>query len=61
MFDFVSVVVICLLFLLYVSALGVPASDYVMAGRIPVSKLNDLSVPLESPGKEAMTLLYRKG
>ncbi|CAI5671770.1 lysophospholipid acyltransferase LPCAT4 [Oreochromis niloticus] len=43
------------------SALGVPASDYVMAGRIPVSKLKDLSVPLESPGKEAMTLLYRKG
>lgn len=32
-----------------------------MAGRIPVSKLKDLSVPLESPGKEAMTLLYRKG
>uniref|UniRef100_A0A3Q3BV95 Lysophosphatidylcholine acyltransferase 4 n=1 Tax=Haplochromis burtoni TaxID=8153 RepID=A0A3Q3BV95_HAPBU len=30
------------------SALGVPASDYVMAGRIPVSKLNDLSVPLEA-------------
>ncbi|XP_030609610.1 lysophospholipid acyltransferase LPCAT4-like isoform X2 [Archocentrus centrarchus] len=42
-------------------ALGVPASDYVMVGRWPVRKLADLYVPLESPARETVTLLYKKG
>ncbi|KAF3697722.1 Lysophospholipid acyltransferase LPCAT4 1-acylglycerol-3-phosphate O-acyltransferase 7 [Channa argus] len=48
---------------LMAKALGVPATDYVMEGRFPVSKLGGLSLPveLESPPREALSLLYRNG
>ncbi|KAK2841922.1 hypothetical protein Q5P01_012122 [Channa striata] len=48
---------------LMAKALGVPATDYVMEGRVPVSKLGGLSLPveLESPPREALSLLYRNG
>ncbi|XP_028330277.1 lysophospholipid acyltransferase LPCAT4 isoform X2 [Gouania willdenowi] len=42
-------------------ALGVPATDYVMEGGIPVRKLGGLSLPLESPAKEMLTLLHSDG
>uniref|UniRef100_A0A3P9NWE2 Lysophosphatidylcholine acyltransferase 4 n=1 Tax=Poecilia reticulata TaxID=8081 RepID=A0A3P9NWE2_POERE len=40
---------------LMAKALGVPATDHVMEGRVPVSKLGGLSLPLEPPGR--VTLL----
>uniref|UniRef100_A0A7N6BZC1 Phospholipid/glycerol acyltransferase domain-containing protein n=1 Tax=Anabas testudineus TaxID=64144 RepID=A0A7N6BZC1_ANATE len=48
---------------LMAKALGVPATDYVMEGRIPVSKLGGLSLPveLESPPRETLSLLYKNG
>lgn len=46
---------------LMAKALGVPATDYVMEGRVPVSKLGGLSVPLESPARETLSLLHRNG
>ncbi|XP_053199113.1 lysophospholipid acyltransferase LPCAT4 [Scomber japonicus] len=42
-------------------ALGLPATDYVMEGRVPVSKLGGLSLPLESPARETLSLLHRNG
>uniref|UniRef100_A0A3P9IJ17 Lysophosphatidylcholine acyltransferase 4 n=1 Tax=Oryzias latipes TaxID=8090 RepID=A0A3P9IJ17_ORYLA len=42
-------------------ALGVPATDYVMEGKVPVSKLGGLSLPLESPARDALTELRRDG
>uniref|UniRef100_H2LYK3 Lysophosphatidylcholine acyltransferase 4 n=1 Tax=Oryzias latipes TaxID=8090 RepID=H2LYK3_ORYLA len=39
---------------LMAGALGVPATDYVMEGRVPVSKLGGLSLPLESPARDAL-------
>lgn len=46
---------------LMAKALGVPATDYVMEGRVPVSKLGGLSLPLESPARETLSLLRRNG
>lgn len=46
---------------LMAKALGVPATDYVMEGRVPVSKLGGLSLPLESPARETLSLLHRNG
>ncbi|KAM4713994.1 lysophospholipid acyltransferase LPCAT4 isoform 2-T2 [Anableps anableps] len=46
---------------LMAKALGVPATDYVMEGRVPVSKLGDLSLPLASPGRETLSLLRKNG
>ncbi|XP_053715828.1 lysophospholipid acyltransferase LPCAT4 [Synchiropus splendidus] len=42
-------------------ALGVPATDYVMEGRMPVRKLGGLSLPLESPARETLAVLHRYG
>ncbi|RVE60334.1 hypothetical protein OJAV_G00179880 [Oryzias javanicus] len=42
-------------------ALGVPATDYVMEGRVPVSKVGGLSLPLESPARAALTELRQGG
>uniref|UniRef100_A0A3Q0RP31 Lysophosphatidylcholine acyltransferase 4 n=1 Tax=Amphilophus citrinellus TaxID=61819 RepID=A0A3Q0RP31_AMPCI len=42
---------------LMAKALGVPATDYVMEGGVPASKLGGLSLPLESPARETLTLL----
>ncbi|KAL4007262.1 hypothetical protein ACER0C_001114 [Sarotherodon galilaeus] len=42
-------------------ALGVPATDYVMEGGVPVSKVGGLSLPLESPARETLTLLHKNG
>uniref|UniRef100_H2SGM9 Lysophosphatidylcholine acyltransferase 4 n=1 Tax=Takifugu rubripes TaxID=31033 RepID=H2SGM9_TAKRU len=42
-------------------ALGVPATDYVMEGRIPVHKLGGLSLPLDSPARETLSLLRKNG
>lgn len=49
------------LFCVCCSALGVPATDYVMDGRFPVRKLGGLSLPLESPALETLRLLRRHG
>ncbi|KAM9335437.1 lysophospholipid acyltransferase LPCAT4 [Symphorus nematophorus] len=46
---------------LMAKALGVPATDYVMEGRVPVSKMGGLSLPLESPARETLSLLHRNG
>ncbi|XP_004079999.1 lysophospholipid acyltransferase LPCAT4 [Oryzias latipes] len=46
---------------LMAGALGVPATDYVMEGRVPVSKLGGLSLPLESPARDALKELRRDG
>ncbi|XP_068611903.1 lysophospholipid acyltransferase LPCAT4 [Brachionichthys hirsutus] len=46
---------------LMAKALGIPATDDVMEGGIPVSKLGGLSLPLESPARETLSLLYRNG
>ncbi|XP_076580704.1 lysophospholipid acyltransferase LPCAT4 [Chaetodon auriga] len=46
---------------LMAKALGVPATDYVMEGRVPVNKLGGLSLPLESPARETLSLLDRNG
>ncbi|XP_029310684.1 lysophospholipid acyltransferase LPCAT4 [Cottoperca gobio] len=46
---------------LMAKALGVPATDYVMEGRVPVNKLGGLSLPLESPARETLSLLHRNG
>lgn len=46
---------------LMAKALGVPATDYVMEGRVPVSKVGGLSLPLESPGRETLSVLRRNG
>lgn len=46
---------------LMADALGVPATDYVMEGRVPVSKLGGLSLPLDSPAKETLSLLHMNG
>ncbi|XP_028261633.1 lysophospholipid acyltransferase LPCAT4 isoform X2 [Parambassis ranga] len=46
---------------LMAEALGIPATDYVMEGGVPVSKLGGLSLPLESPARETLSLLHRNG
>lgn len=50
-----------LFIMLCVSALGVPATDYVMEGRVPVRKLGGLSLPLDPPARETLSLLHRNG
>lgn len=42
-------------------ALGIPATDYVMDGRVPVLKLGGLSLPLDSPARETLALLRKDG
>ncbi|XP_041634746.1 lysophospholipid acyltransferase LPCAT4 [Cheilinus undulatus] len=42
-------------------ALGVPATDYVMEGGVPVSKLGGLSLPVELPARETLSLLHKHG
>uniref|UniRef100_A0A3Q3QGJ6 Phospholipid/glycerol acyltransferase domain-containing protein n=1 Tax=Monopterus albus TaxID=43700 RepID=A0A3Q3QGJ6_MONAL len=42
---------------LMAKALGVPATDYVLEGGVPVIKLGGLSLPLESPPRETLSLL----
>ncbi|KAM8900346.1 lysophospholipid acyltransferase LPCAT4 isoform 2-T2 [Spinachia spinachia] len=42
-------------------ALGLPATDYVMEGRVPVKKLGGLSLPLESPARKTLKLLRTNG
>ncbi|XP_073331293.1 lysophospholipid acyltransferase LPCAT4 [Pagrus major] len=46
---------------LMAKALGVPATDYVMEGRVPVCKLGGLSLPVESPARKTLSLLQRNG
>ncbi|XP_071757453.2 lysophospholipid acyltransferase LPCAT4 [Centroberyx gerrardi] len=46
---------------LMAKALGVPATDYVMEGRVPVSKLGGLSLPLEPPARQTLSLLHKDG
>ncbi|XP_035004207.2 lysophospholipid acyltransferase LPCAT4 [Hippoglossus stenolepis] len=41
--------------------LGLPATDYVMEGGVPVNKLGGLSLPLESPARNTLSLLYKNG
>ncbi|KAL0970048.1 hypothetical protein UPYG_G00236440 [Umbra pygmaea] len=42
-------------------ALGIPATDHVMEGRVPTRKLGGLSLPLEPPARETLSLLYKDG
>ncbi|XP_045920538.1 lysophospholipid acyltransferase LPCAT4 [Micropterus dolomieu] len=46
---------------LMAKALRVPATDYVMEGRVPVNKVGGLSLPLVSPARETLSLLRRNG
>ncbi|XP_077356490.1 lysophospholipid acyltransferase LPCAT4 isoform X2 [Festucalex cinctus] len=46
---------------LMAKALGVPATDYIMEGGVPVQKVGHLSLPLQSPGRETLTLLHKAG
>ncbi|KAM9327769.1 lysophospholipid acyltransferase LPCAT4-like [Pholidichthys leucotaenia] len=46
---------------LMAKALGVPATDHMMEGGVPVRKLGDLSLPVEPRGREVMSLLCSKG
>ncbi|XP_035531694.1 lysophospholipid acyltransferase LPCAT4 [Morone saxatilis] len=46
---------------LMAKALGIPATDYVMEGRVPVNKLGGLSLPLDSPARETLSLLHKDG
>ncbi|KPP68656.1 lysophospholipid acyltransferase LPCAT4-like, partial [Scleropages formosus] len=41
--------------------LGVPATDYVMEGKLPVWKLGCLCLPLEPPARKALTILQCTG
>ncbi|KAJ3585306.1 hypothetical protein NHX12_014027, partial [Muraenolepis orangiensis] len=44
---------------LMAKSLGLPATEYVMEGRVPVRKLGGLSLPVEPPAKPALALLRR--
>lgn len=46
---------------LMAKALNVPATDFVMEGPFPATKLGGLSLPLESPARETLKLLRRHG
>ncbi|XP_037117427.1 lysophospholipid acyltransferase LPCAT4 [Syngnathus acus] len=46
---------------LMAKALGVPATDYIMEGGVPAQKVGHLSLPVPSPGREALTLLHKAG
>uniref|UniRef100_H3CDG3 Lysophosphatidylcholine acyltransferase 4 n=1 Tax=Tetraodon nigroviridis TaxID=99883 RepID=H3CDG3_TETNG len=39
--------------------LEIPATEYVMEGRVPVLKLGGLSLPLDSPARETLSLLRK--
>ncbi|KAK3523458.1 hypothetical protein QTP86_033606 [Hemibagrus guttatus] len=46
---------------LMAKALGVPATDYVMEGLFPCTKLGGLSLPLECPSRETLKLFKSQG
>ncbi|XP_076846850.1 lysophospholipid acyltransferase LPCAT4 [Brachyhypopomus gauderio] len=46
---------------LMAKALGVPATNYVMEGSFPVTKMGGLSLPLEPPAGESLKMLKREG
>ncbi|XP_060720278.1 lysophospholipid acyltransferase LPCAT4 [Tachysurus vachellii] len=46
---------------LMAKALGVLATDYIMEGLFPVTKLGGLSLPLECPSRETLKLLKSQG
>ncbi|XP_036406996.1 lysophospholipid acyltransferase LPCAT4 [Megalops cyprinoides] len=46
---------------LMADALGIPATDYVMESRMPVSKLGCVTLPLEPPARDALKLLQQAG
>ncbi|XP_074517946.1 lysophospholipid acyltransferase LPCAT4 [Halichoeres trimaculatus] len=46
---------------LMAKALRLPATDYVMEGGVPVSKLGGLSLALEPPARETLSLLRQHG
>ncbi|XP_067117378.1 lysophospholipid acyltransferase LPCAT4 [Osmerus mordax] len=46
---------------LMAKALDLPATDYVMEGRVPVNKLGGISLPLEPPARQTLSLLYKNG
>ncbi|KAB5518397.1 hypothetical protein PHYPO_G00165390 [Pangasianodon hypophthalmus] len=46
---------------LMAKVLGVPATDFVMEGLFPVTKLGGLSLPLESPSRETLKMLKSQG
>ncbi|CAB1351452.1 unnamed protein product [Coregonus sp. 'balchen'] len=45
---------------LMAKALGIPATDHVM-GRVPTRMLGGLSLPLEPPARETLSLLHKDG
>ncbi|KAM6949518.1 lysophospholipid acyltransferase LPCAT4 [Aplochiton taeniatus] len=46
---------------LMAKALGIPATDYIMDGRMPVNKLGGLSLPVEPPARDTLSLLRKDG
>ncbi|XP_034532056.1 lysophospholipid acyltransferase LPCAT4 [Notolabrus celidotus] len=46
---------------LMAKALGIPSTNYLMEGGVPVSKLGGLSLALESPARETVSLLHKHG
>ncbi|XP_052353456.1 lysophospholipid acyltransferase LPCAT4 isoform X4 [Oncorhynchus keta] len=46
---------------LMAKTLGIPATDHVMEGRVPTRKLGGLSLPLEPPARETLSLLHKDG
>ncbi|CAN9509566.1 unnamed protein product [Ophioblennius macclurei] len=44
---------------LMADALGLPATDYVMEGRVPVLKVGGLSLPVDSPARITLSLLHK--
>ncbi|XP_061565888.1 lysophospholipid acyltransferase LPCAT4 [Cololabis saira] len=46
---------------LMAKALGIPATDYVMEGRVPVRNVGGLSLPVDSPAREMLSGLHKKG
>ncbi|KAK5848241.1 hypothetical protein PBY51_005873 [Eleginops maclovinus] len=44
---------------LMAKALGVPSTEYVMEGRVPVNKVGGLSLPIDSPAREMLSLLHK--
>uniref|UniRef100_UPI0037E98709 lysophospholipid acyltransferase LPCAT4 n=1 Tax=Semicossyphus pulcher TaxID=241346 RepID=UPI0037E98709 len=42
-------------------ALGIPCTDYVLEGGVPVSKLGGLSLPLEPAARHTLSLLHKHG
>uniref|UniRef100_A0A3Q3LA66 Lysophosphatidylcholine acyltransferase 4 n=1 Tax=Labrus bergylta TaxID=56723 RepID=A0A3Q3LA66_9LABR len=46
---------------LMAKALGIPATQYLMDYGVPVSKLGGLSLPLDSPARDTLSLLHDLG